>query len=240
MKKNKVECSYCSNEIERIPTKTGLHFCNNDCKGKWQILQREKEGYTKEWLIEEYINKRRSANDIAREVKRDSKRVWEWLKNYNIPIRSRGTDYGQNFKQGHKQGVGRVHKSETKEKIRQARFKDGHVPYLVNGIHWLKYYNRLPASYKGGITPDRQGFYSSLEWKDCVKEIWKRDNATCQRCYKNQKDNRTDKFHIHHIISFQNIETRANLDNLILLCPKCHRWIHSKKNTNNELIKEKE
>lgn len=237
MIKEKVKCNYCKKEIERIPTKTGLHFCDNNCKGKWQRLQREKQGYTKEWLIEEYINKGRSANDIAREIHKDPKRVWEWIKDYKIPTRPRGHNTDQLIKDG-SLWKGKKHKKETKEKIRQARLKDGHVPYLVNGQHWLKAYNAHPATYKGGITPERQGFYSSEEWKECIKAVWKRDNATCQRCGKWQDDDRENKFHIHHIISFQNKETRASIDNLVLLCPNCHHWVHSNKNKKREFIKE--
>jgi hypothetical protein len=31
-------------------------------------------------------------------------------------------------------------------------------------------------------------------------------------------------------------EFLGNFDNLLLVCKKCHNWIHSKKNTNREFI----
>jgi hypothetical protein len=236
--KYEVKCSYCDNIIFRYKTKTNNYFCNIECKSNWQILQRENKGFNKEFLIKEYVNNCKSADQIAREIHRDPKRVWEWLTNYGIKTRPRGTDYGQNFKKGHKLGIGRQQKEETKEKIRQSCIRDGRVPYLKNGIHWLKYYDKKPASWKGGISPDRNAFYSSLEWIEVVKKVWQRDNAICNVCGKNHNDKFRGTFHIHHIISFKNKLTRANLDNLILVCDKCHRWLHSKKNIDKKFIKE--
>lgn len=238
MKRQAVKCDFCNAEIMRVPTKTNTHFCNNQCKGLWQKRQRELLGYTKEWLEEEYLIKRRSADDIAREIGRNSKRVWEWLIDYGIPTRSRGTDYGQNFKNGHLAGLGRVLSDESKDKIRQKCIERGANPSQVNGVHWLKFYDRKPASYRGGITPDRQSLYASAEWAKSVNIIWKRDSATCQKCHKKQNENRDEKFHIHHIVSFEHVEHRTNPENLILLCKSCHLWVHSKKNEKKLFIKE--
>ena len=112
---------------------------------KWQKKQRELQGFDKDFLISEYIDKRKSANQIAREIKRDPKRVWEWIKDYGLDTRPRGTDYGQCFKKNHNGCLGRKLSNETKDKIRKARLKDGRVPYLVDGVHWMKKYNRKPS-----------------------------------------------------------------------------------------------
>ena len=44
------------------------------------------------------------------------------------------------------------------------------------------------------------------------------------------------KLHVHHVIGFANKEIRADANNLVLLCVKCHRFVHSKKNINGEFI----
>ena len=86
MPKSKVNCSKCGCEIERWiinpVTKKPIKnfFCDTKCKGVWQTEQRESLGFTKEWLINEYVNKGKSANQIAKEIGRDSKRVWEWMR----------------------------------------------------------------------------------------------------------------------------------------------------------------
>ena len=246
--KEKVNCSQCNAEIMRIKWNYGKKrpikefFCDNDCKGAWQKAQREALGYTKEWLMDQYWTQNKSANDIAREIGRNSKRVWEWIKDYGIETRPRGHDERQHIKKGVATFLGKKHRKESKEKIRQARLKDKHVPYLKDGIHWMHHpdfkKSDHPAS-KGGISPERQAFYATEEWANAVKQVWKRDNATCQRCgkYHNSKEAR-GTFHIHHIVSFIVKEHRANPDNLILLCKDCHRWVHSNRNKTKELIKE--
>ena len=244
--KKEVKCSRCGKKITRVTWNYGKgrpitdFFCNNTCKASWQVAQREEKGFTKEWLELEYLERGKSANQIAREIGRDAKRVWEWMKDYGIDTRPRGTDYGQNFQSGQDSAFkGKKHTAETKEKIRQARFRDGRVPYLKNGKHWLHHEGAVPSTWKGGISPERQAFYASDEWKEAVKIVWARDNATCQKCGKHHNTAKSrGTFHIHHIISFKVKEKRADPNNLILLCKECHRWVHSKENTENEYIKE--
>lgn len=194
----------------------------------------------KDWLYNQYIVKKRTANEISKEVGRDPKTVWSWLKKLDIPTRPRGGESSSgSFKKGQTLWVGRKHKQSTKDKIRKARLKDGHVPYLnKDGVHWLKgIKGQNHPCWKGGLTPERQKVYSSLEWVESVKKVWKRDKAICQNCGKhhNTEKNRGN-FHIHHIISFQNKDTQTKVDNLVLLCKKCHIWVHSKKNTKNKFI----
>ncbi len=193
----------------------------------------------KEWLFEQYITNRKSCDEIALTEKRDSKTIWSWVKKFKIPTRKRGAESsGGTFSKGHKKGIGRVHTEETKNKIREARIKDGHVPYLKNGVHWLKGTKELSPNWQGGLTPERQAYYSSEKWVQLVKAVWKRDNAICQKCGKhhNTEINRGN-FHIHHIISFQKKEHRDKLENLVLLCKECHRWVHSNKNISKQFIK---
>ena len=232
----KTNCAFCDNGLVRkTKSKTGMYFCNIECKRQWQLNQKP---LNKEELYELYVIQRKSANEIADMVKRNPKRVWEWLKEYNIETRPRGTDYGQNFKKGDESKFkGHHHTMEIRNKIRGLRLKDGHVPYLINGVHWLKSTGRKPANFKGGVTPLRQNIYNSIEWKECVKYVWKKYNATCELCGLNYKDvdRRHVKFHIHHLYAFADYpELRTEKDNLILLCDKCHRFIHSNKNKENK------
>lgn len=244
MPKEIFKCAMCGRELRRWRlnphgAEIKNHFCNNECKGLWQKKQREDLGYTKEWLYEQYVTKGRTANDIAKEIGRDSKRVWEWIRDYGIETRKRG--YGDNsvwFTKGQESAFkGHRHTEENKEKQRQRRLEDGHVPYLVNGKHWLKQEGKRSPAWKGGVTPERQAIYSSEKWRDAVKEVWRRENATCQRCGKRQNEDREHKFHLHHLYPFaDHPQLRANPDNLALLCRDCHLFVHSKKNTEREFM----
>ena len=42
--------------------------------------------------------------------------------------------------------------------------------------------------------------------------------------------------HIHHIVSFADTDLRAEVSNLVLLCVKCHRFVHSKNNITQEYL----
>jgi len=87
------------------------------------------------------------------------------------------------------------------------------------------------ARWKGGCSPERQSFYSSSEWAAIVPKIWKRDNYQCQICGASHHG-----MHIHHIESFAIKAKRTDLNNLILLCAKCHRFVHSKRNVEGVLL----
>lgn len=90
-------------------------------------------------------------------------------------------------------------------------------------------------NWQGGISPERAACYSSIEWSKAVRVVWKRDCGTCQRC--SAKANDEAKMHIHHIVGFAVKELRAEPTNLVLLCIKCHHFVHSKRNKEREFLK---
>jgi len=87
-------------------------------------------------------------------------------------------------------------------------------------------------NWKGGCSPERQSFYTSSEWKEACSEVYRRDKARCVSC------GEVENLHVHHIESFADKDKRADVNNLVLLCVKCHRFVHSKKNINKEFIRE--
>lgn len=66
-------------------------------------------------------------------------------------------------------------------------------------------------------------------------EARKRDNYSCQLCGITE-DEFGQQMSVHHIKLyryFDNKEEANNLDNLVCLCEKCHRFVHSNLNTDN-------
>ncbi len=185
-----------------------------------------------------YCDMQMDCTQISRLLGCDPKTVWKLLKVQRIKTRPRGANWRDNLVLDGSAFRGKKHTPENREKQRQRRLQDGHVPYLKNGIHWLHATGRRPSSWRGGLTPERQAFYSTPEWKECVKAVWKRDDATCQRCKLDHRkiERGNPRFTIHHIDSFMIRERRADIDNLILLCEPCHKWIHSSKNTEGVLL----
>jgi len=64
-------------------------------------------------------------------------------------------------------------------------------------------------------------FHQSQDWKDKAKEIYRRDNFTCQKCgVKNRK------LHCHHILGVKEGKKLFDNNNLITLCEECHSKKH--------------
>ena len=159
----------------------------------------------KKWLVENYVKQERSTGDIAKGFGVTDAAILFWLKKHGIDRRS----------------------------LSEAR-KLKH--WGLSGVDNPMWNRRgdLNHNWKGGITPERQSFYVSQEWKTACSNVWKRDNATCQRCSLDKRESADMPFHIHHIKSFADKELRADETNLVLLCEACHHFVHSKKNTKNE------
>ena len=231
----KTVCCFCKKSLIRkiAPSiKTKTHFCDNKCKGEYQ---RTFKPVTKEWLYEHYVVKHLDTTQIAHIVNRNPKSVWNWLKDFNIQTRSRGGFTSPNcFMKGQVNLMqGKKHSAKTK-KLLSVIAKQRPNMNLGNYMRGRIGINH--HGWKGGLTPERQAFYSSMEWIESVKKVWKRDNAICQKCGAKHNSKLRGTFHIHHIVSFMVREKRADVNNLILLCDKCHRWVHGKKNKNKELI----
>lgn len=164
--------------------------------------------WNREWLQTEYIEKEKSASEIAEPFNITSGAIVYWLDKHDI---------------------------QTRNEKEQRKVKKWGASGPANGM-WGRFGEESP-NYKGGISPERQGFYSSQEWKKVHKIVWKRDDSECQLCGASyNKEN--IPFHVHHIVSFAVRELRSEESNLVLLCEKCHHWVHSRKNKNEEYIQE--
>ena len=105
----------------------------------------------------------------------------------------------------HRKGL-KLSKKE-KEKIRLT------TPRKENHYNW-----------KGGITPEVMLIRNSVEYKSWRKNVYQRDNYTCQICGKQKC-----YLHAHHIKSFaDHPKLRFDINNGITLCKKCHYELHKK------------
>ncbi|HLF13212.1 MAG TPA: HNH endonuclease signature motif containing protein [Gammaproteobacteria bacterium] len=235
-----VTCAYCAEALQRYASKSRTYFCNTNHKALWQIARREAHGFTREWLISEYVEKCRSANEIALEIGRDATRVLEWLNDYGIRTRPRGHNHAQLAKDG-SPFRGKSHTPETRARLREIALADGRVPFnRLVGPPMRGKRGAETINWKGGVTPERQAFYSSREWKDACRAVWARADAYCERCGLDSRevDLTIAPFHVHHITSFAVRELRSVLTNLALLCAPCHRFVHSRGNIDNELLRD--
>jgi len=162
--------------------------------------------WEKDWLEHEYCILGKSALDIATEQGCTGNNILYFLQKHEIPRRT----------------------------VAEARvIKHWGASGPANAMYGRV--GRDNPNWRGGVSPERQAFYSSREWASAVILVWQRDEAICQRCGKQAKKH--GEFHIHHIVSFAAEELRCEPDNLVLLCPSCHHWVHSKANVDNAFIK---
>lgn len=187
------------------------------------------------WLRQKYLDEGLSTYQIAAIVGRDPKRVYEKLRDFGIPTRSRAETVQANawWAIGKPPRTGWKHSAEAKRKLRDKA--TGRTGLVGEKNPMFGKRGEQTPNWKGGATPERQALYSTTEWKALIKYIYARDEYTCQRC--GSGHNRSNKLHAHHIKSWaEHQELRADPNNLITVCNECHQWIHSNKNTNAEFI----
>lgn len=196
---------------------------------------------SKDWLHKVYVVDELSTGDIAKIANVNSKTVHKWLIKYGIPTRPRGHNYASTLKIGSGSDnafYGRKHTAESIAKMSES--SKGESPWLYGPVnHWYGKTGEQNRNWKGGITPERQAFHGTAEWRRVSRLVRKRDQNTCQRCGKTQDEHAKKRFDIHHIVDFfASKELRACPENLVLLCRTCHMWVHSESNTEKQFIKE--
>ena len=86
--------------------------------------------------------------------------------------------------------------------------------------YWWDDHERVWVSVKDMRSVYRLRFDGQLAYQ----EVWRRDARKCQCCSGPARI-------MHHIVRFKDSEAlRNDVSNLVLLCDKCHRWVHSSRN----------
>ncbi len=159
------------------------------------------------WLLQHYVLYQRSAGEIAAEFGTTDGAIYYWLDKHGIERRS---------------------VSETRAIKHWGSAGPDNPMWNRRG--------ELSPNWRGGVTAERQAFYSSAEWRRACSTVWKRDEATCQRCGLDKRVQADMEMHVHHVVPFSDEELRAEPDNLILLCAACHHFVHSKRNVDREFL----
>ena len=128
------------------------------------MAERMTKPVTAEWLREMYITHSMTCVDIGKLVSRDPKTVHNWMREFGIPTRPRGSHTSVHFKKGERGGfAGQKHSDASKQKIRAARLSDGHFPKDNGRPYWQGKTGPDHPAWAGGSTPERQAFYSTSE-----------------------------------------------------------------------------
>ncbi len=135
---------------------------------------------TKEVLEDYYIKQKLSSYEIAKIFKCNACTVREYLRKYNIPIRS---------------------KSEAKKGIKTGpRSEEVRLRMKASKPRGEKHHN-----WKGGITPLRVAIHDLSEYRDWIKNVFRRDDYTCQDCGIRSGNGKAVILEAHHIKEFKNL-----------------------------------
>lgn len=172
---------------------------------------------TKEFLVEEYINKKIPYCVIAKEiVKCDPSTVKNKLLKFGIPIRSRSEALTGRKMPPHSEETNlkrsKLAKGKPKPKdfgaklskiklgIKLGPQSEEHKRKRIDKIRGENHYR-----WKGGITPLGVMIRNSLNYKNWVKEVFQKDNYTCQKCAIRSGNGKTVLLEAHHIKEFSKI-----------------------------------
>lgn len=168
---------------------------------------------SKEWLEEHYVNKGLSTCKCAELIGCNYVTVWNRLREYDIPVRSRseaikGKRLGKNHPMFGMTGdkspwFGRKHSAETKQKISEIRTKLG----LSSG------YNN--PNWKGGVSFEQ---YCPKFNKHLKEEIREKFGRTCFICGKHEGH---ELLSVHHV-DYNKGQGCGSKWALVPLCRSCH------------------
>jgi len=166
---------------------------------KGYTYRQTKPYWDKNWLYKEYIEKKKSAREIAEEQGCKENNILYFLEKFGIKRRSM---------------------SKARE-IKYWGAKGEKNPMFGKR-------GEENPNWQGGKSPLRQKFYSRSEWKELSKKILKRDNYQCQLCgAEHEQGNELVIHHWLPVSSFPELLDKEW--NLITLCENCHRKIHKAK-----------
>ena len=160
----------------------------------------------RDFLVTEYLDKHRSAAEIAVQFRVTDGAILYWLCKHEI--RRRTTTEARQVKKWVVRG--------------SANGMSGRCG--AKNPRWID-----------GSSPERQRLYAQTFWKELIRVVYARDDYKCQRCRAGHtQKNRLHAHHIKPWAGNQ--DARFDLENIKTLCGACHAWVHSKQNVSHEYI----
>ena len=160
------------------------------------------EGLTKEVLYDLYRVQHKSANEIAEMYGVTDGTILYWLRQYDIP--SFTTSEAVNIYLYEKGGIEKARETQS---TMENRIKSS---CRQRGI--------AIEDFEGFATTEQHMARNNTYYKEWVRNIFQRDNYTCQCCGK-----RGGNLNAHHLYNFAEYEDlRYDVENGITFCEECH------------------
>lgn len=197
------------------------------------------------WLFCEYYGRKKSTEEIGRELGYTGANVVRAMNKLDVPRRDikwteeeikkikRLAEDGKNLKEI----TDEFDDKRTYNAIRNVAYKVLKINSCYDpSVRDEETREKISATLQGIEYDDWNGFKESLnslirksrDYRDWRIRVFERDNYTCQECGKNNC-----YLHAHHIKPFSKFpKLRFEVDNGITLCEDCHYNTHSKKSFN--------
>jgi len=244
------KCSNCGKEINRkIYINSKNNFCDRKCKFEWQRKnfkapwKGKKQPKLQTLKISQNPNRNRKIS-IARIGMKFTKKHREniskgqigrkpWNKGLNKKTSEILKQQGEKHSKKMKGRIGNVNAIIAMANKNRGQQRTDAVRKKISNSHkgtkkpWSSEFNSKRIGNKnpnwlGGVTPENKARFNGKVWKLIRKLILERDNFTCQKCGKVQKN-----LDVHHKNPWRQSKN-DDLDNLVSLCRKCHREEESK------------
>lgn len=110
-------------------------------------------------------------------------------------------------------------------KINEGRFLTDDIKKKIGKANKGKLCGSNNPNYNPNLTDeDRESRRNIPDYQEFIKEVYKRDNYTCQRC----GDNKGGNLVAHHLNGYDTFkEQRTDVNNGVTLCNVCHKEFHS-------------
>jgi len=191
------------------------------------------------WLRQKYEEEGLSTYQIGAIVGRDPKNVYTKLVEFGIPRRSTFHKIVELAASGAPRTRGWKRTEEGRlQSVMAASRPQPKLRGEGNGMYGRKGADH--HNFRGGTTPERQAMYASAEWAAVVRLVMERDGYKCVHCGDGNKRatfKGKSTLCVHHVKSWAaHPALRLDAGNLLTMCEKCHRWVHSKNNVNGDYI----
>ena len=190
-------CAFCNSNFKTYPSLNRILCCSIPCSKKLQWLHGK---YSKR-----HGNFHKGMVPWNKGVSKEHPAIQKMIKSRMETDNYKGT---ATFK-------GKKHSEESKKRISESRTG---IPAWNKGIESLRK-GKKSNLWKGGITPSNHVIRTSMKYKQWRRNIFERDDYTCQNCKKHGGNLNAD--HIKPFALFP--ELRFDIDNGRTMCIPCHR-----------------
>ena len=230
-------CEQCGKEFKS--DKKSSKFCSRECQGKWQTETRTGENnpcYNRIKCNCDYCGK--EINKTLTEYNKNKNHFCnrecqgKW-KSENLTGENNPSWQGGNIKCNCDYCGKEIEKLPSHIKNNKHTFCSQECKNK-----WRSKFERGEnhPHYNPNITQEeREQERSYSEYKDWRKEVYERDNYTCQCC----GDNKGHNLNAHHIYGYtEHKDLRTDVDNAVTLCEDCHKRYHKQYGYTNNNYKD--